>query len=244
MKKRFLKYAVVFAFLLATLSQLSAAPVGRSNSGRDYLLGTQDLGAWSAGLYGMNIDREVTLWNDRPKVSMNSKKIVGYVGYDILPWITTYVTAGSTQTRIGWGSTGSSKPEYGVGCMLGLFDTEIEDPTLLEDRLRLNANFQYTRGSGAYADGFSGNISWSEFSGSLTLSIVNDLEGDKFFVPNSIALFIGPAFSFLSSSEIEQDSSFGLTLGIDVFLNEKVSLEFAYISYEESAYSAGVNVRF
>lgn len=237
-------FGVVFVyFLLGSFSLTTAAPIGRSNSGRDYLAGTQDLGAWSCGLYFMSIDREVELFKSLPNISMKSDKVMGYVGYDIFPWMMAYIIGGSSETRIGWGNVADSKGEFGVGLLFNILDTEIEDPTFMEDRLRLNAHIQYTKSSATYSDGIT-DIDWNDFSGSLTLSLVNDLEGDKFFVPSSIALFAGPAFSILQSNEIEQEDEFGFVIGLDVFLNEKVSLEVAYTQFEESAYSFGVNVRF
>lgn len=243
MKKRFLIACLSVVVILSNISQLIAAPVGRSNSGRDYLAGTQDLSAWSCGLYFTSIDREVKLFDTFNNVSMKQDKILGYIGYDIVPWFTAYLVGGSSKNRIGAGNAVDSDSEFGLGVMFNIFDTEIEDPTLLEDRLRLNANVQYTKGSGTYVDGITG-IDWYELSGSLTLSVVNDLTGDKFFVPNSIAFFIGPAFSLLTSGEIEAEKNAGMTAGLDIFLNEKVSIELAYTKFEKSTYSAGVNVRF
>ncbi|OGV66263.1 MAG: hypothetical protein A2283_12090 [Lentisphaerae bacterium RIFOXYA12_FULL_48_11] len=242
MKKRFLIACLSVVVILSNISQIIAAPVGRSNSGREYLAGTQDLSAWSAGLYFMSIDRDVEFFLGSQ--SMKQDKVMGYVGYDVIPWITAYIVAGSTKTRIGWGGNAQdSDAEIGLGAMFNLLDTEIEDPTLLEDRLRINANIQYTKGSGTYADDVTG-IDWYELSGSLTLSLVNDLTGDKFFAPSSIALFIGPAFSKLTSGDIEEEKPFGMTAGLDVFLNEKVSLEAAYTKYDRSTYSFGVNIHF
>jgi len=245
MKKRFLIACLSVVIILSNLYQTIAAPVGRSNSGREYLAGTQDLSAWSAGLYIMSIDRKVELFNTFQNTSMKQDMIMGYVGYDVIPWITAYVVGGSSKNRIGSGDVQKdSKPEIGLGLMFNFLDTEIEDPTLLEDRLRLNANIQYTKGGGTSVNSGSSDVDWYDLSGSLTLSLVNDLTGDKFFVPSSIAFFIGPTFSILSSSQIEAEDEFGLTAGLDIFLNEKVSIELAYLKYEESTYSAGINVRF
>lgn len=234
--------SVLFLVVAGSFSPINALPVGRSNLSREYLVSPQDLGSWSIGLYAIKQERDVTANKYMSDVPMKSSKTLGYIGYDIIPWITAYVVGGSSETRIGWGS-GSSKPEIGFGAVFNLIDTEIEDPTLFENRLRLSSHAQYTWGS-AKSSTSSSDVKWGEFSGSLLLSIVNDLEGDKFFVPNSIALFVGPVFSVINSNTIEQDKIFGMTGGLDIFLNEKVSLELAYTRYEAGTYSIGVNVRF
>lgn|GEM_PF-1251716 len=247
MNKNFARYSILSAllFLIGTLSEVNALPVGRSNLSREYLVSPQDLSAWSIGLSAVKLERDVTLKTYGSGLPMKSTKTMGYVGYDVLPWVTFYAVGGGAQTRIGWFNNSSSGAEYGFGVTLNLIDTEIEDATAFENRLRLSSHLQFTRGS-AGMNGVYGlsEITWDDFSGDLTLSVVNDLEGDKFFVPNSIALFFGPTFSVLSSTSIEQDKIFGLTAGLDIFLNEKVNLELAYTKFDAGTYSIGVNVRF
>ena len=241
MKNRLLLVSAVIAVITSITHSLIAAPIGHSNLGREYISGAHDTGAWSLGIYAVNLERDVAAsWF--PVVPMKSEKIMGYLGYDILPWLTTYAIGGTSQTRISWGQDPGSKPEYGFGLIFNIIDTEILDPTLMEDRLRLNANIQYTFGQTTLVTG--PDIEWTDLSGSLTLGLVNDLDGHKFFVPNSMELYFGPAFSDLTSSSLDEKDAFGLTAGLVVYLDEKISLDLAYTSFDKAFYSFGVNVRF
>jgi opacity protein-like surface antigen len=242
MKKYLLWIFCAVGVLFTTVSPLLALPVPRSDLGRESIIAAQDLGAWSVGIATIEQEREVNLFGTGLYGPMKQDKLMGYVGYDVLSWLTAYVVAGNSKTRIGWGNTPSGKGEFGFGLMFNLINTEILDPTTFEDRLKLNANIQYTSGKTELAG--EQEVAWKDLSGAITLSLVNDIDGQKFFLPNAIALFVGPAFSYLNSSSIEAKSSFGFTAGMEVFLNEKVALELSYIKYEQSCYSAGVSVRF
>lgn len=236
MKKDILCLAGVVLLLsgLAPRSESSAVPTARSNLGREYLISTDELRPWSCGLYTTSYDRNVN------SLRMRSSKYMGYVGYDFIPWITTYVTFGSHESRYAM-DPGESAGEYGLGASFNIIDQEILDPTLFEDRIRLNGNIQYTLSSIRWS---GQDTDWNELYASLTLSIVNDLQGDKFFTPNSLALFIGPIYCAPVDTELTVDKTLGFTAGIDCFLNEKITLELGFQQLKNAGITAGISIRF
>lgn len=240
MKKRAFLTSVVILFLLAgNLSPLLAVPIGSSNAGREYLLAAEPLGKWSCGVYSKARKRDVTTGG--LSLPMKSRKTMGYVGYDFKRWFTTYATAGSSETMIGGSGYADGESEYGVGMLFNILDHEILDPTLFEDKIRINAGWQYTSSGTKYA---GATRKWHELFASLTVSLVNDVEGSKFYLPNSIAIFAGPIYSDIQSSSIDEKDAFGLITGLEVFYSEKISIDWAIERFESSAYTVGINIRF
>jgi len=84
----------------------------------------------------------------------------------------------------------------------------------------------------------------ASFSASLTFSIVNDLEGNKFYYPNSIALYAGPVLSDLQGSDFNEKNVLGFAVGLEVFLTESISLDAGIKQFEHTGYSGGLHLRF
>lgn len=240
MKKIILTVIVV---LLATgsLTCILAGPIPTSNMGKEYVISVPDLRLWSFGLFQSSAERKTeSLY---PGEFEYSRTMV-YVGYDAWQRITTYVTAGPGKTKIGKTSpTDDSQPHFGVGLHFNLIDKDILDPTLIEDRIRVVAGMEYTK---ATAEWNNNDIRFDEFSASLLASLVNDLGGEKYFWPNSIALFGGLLYSDIMSDSkyVSPSETVGFTGGLEIFYTESISLFVAAENLENSGYTAGVNVRF
>ena len=219
--------------VLSAVVACHAGPLGNSNVGGEYMVGTQNLWPWSFSVLYESQKRDVT-----PLGRLQSQQYIGCVGFDPLRWLTVYAGAGSGTTKFSGLSNPEDNPTYLLGAHFNLLDHQVASPTMFEERIRINADLQY---SVTRADS---GIDWSEFYGSLTVSIVNDVEGNKIFLPNSIALFVGPVFSDLESDVFDEESTTGYTLGIEVFLSEKVSLGYALEELDGSSYTVGLNVRF
>jgi hypothetical protein len=223
----------------ATLTTAWAVPVGNNNVGREYLVAAQDLSVWRFGAYVEEREHDIEIYRGFAE-PVKLSKTMGYVGLDILPWITVYGTAGSCDADLN--AWGGSEPEYGAGINLNLLDYEILDPTLFEDRVRVNAGFRATRSETSIR--FSEKAKWTEWFASATLSIVNDVKGEKFFSPNSIVLFGGPLYASLDSPDFDQDNTFGFTLGIEIFYTDSISFYGALETFEGSGAMAGIDIRF
>lgn len=227
------------AFVLATsATALIAAPRSISNSGKDYIIGVSRLANWSCGAYYDSRERDITVRDSWFEQSLNTDALGAYVGYDFR-WLTAYGLFGSTESSIEGSNYEPPQTEYGVGMRFGLIDQEILDPTLFEDRLRLNAFVQYTENKSKW-------IEWQEISGAITLSLVNDIHGYKMYAPEAIALFLGPAFSDMRGN-VNESENVGLLAGIDFFLTHKVSAYIQMTSWGDdnsNTTGLGVNVTF
>jgi opacity protein-like surface antigen len=247
MKKTFVITCAVVAITIGTLTVSSAAPMPTSNMGREYFLSVPDLKLWSCGLSFESLDRKLKpLTYGGPTGKISSSKTLGYVGYDFVPWFTGYATAGVGDTKIGHASqTGENSPQFGLGVHFNAIDKEILDPTLYEDRIRVTAGLQYI-GSTAKDPATQDNIRLGDLSASAIVSLVNDIEGSKEFLPNSIAIFGGLLYADIITNDknLKPDTKIGFTGGLELYYTESVSLVFALERLDDSGILAGVNVRF
>ncbi len=225
-------------------SQISAVPMGGSNRGLEHGVGTMDPKKWSLGVYATSRERDI---NGQGFFNIKQRKTLAYLGYDWSlygwsRWFTTYLCVGSSETRVGR-QFSDSDSEYGVGINLNLLDQEINDPTLFEDRLRLRGGCQLTRSS---VNGPQHRVGdWDEIFGHLTLSIVNDLEGSKLYLPNSIALYGGPIYSWIgNSSSFSNEGMFGYTAGMEIYYTESISLDVGIEAMDYTDITAGLHIRF
>jgi hypothetical protein len=247
MKSTHISWASVagLALLVTPLPNAGAFPVGHPNSTRNYIVGLQSLHYWSAGIYGEGCDREVTV--DGRNRMLTKTRVMGYVGLDVLPWVTLYGTGGSSALKFGGTEeTNDAELEYGGGLNINVLDHEVLDPTLFEDRLRINANVSLIHGTTAWDEPLAvQEFEWDEVSASVIFSIVNDCEGEKKYVPNSVTVFVGPIYSDYLGSEIEVVDKAGFLAGLEIFYSASLSFNIGIESFGgESGYMGGVHLRF
>lgn len=242
---------IIFALLVSSLPTVIANPVSGSNDNYDYLLGGTDFSKFSLGLYSK---KRVVLIKASPNLSeyeMSMKKTSAYIGYDALRWATAYITFGNTDTRLDTGyyplgyhqTFNGAEGEAGCGVVLNLIDHDIADPTLIEDRIRVNANIEYT-GSKAYWKYASKTVKWSELYASLTMSLINQIHGSKEFWPHALAFYGGPVYSRIISADLKHDGEWGFTGGFSIMYSENVTINLGYEQLEGKGYTAGANIRF
>jgi len=243
MNKTFLKAGAVLCSLLPAIS--GAVPVGTSNSEMDYTVSAQSFHNWSWGIFSEGREREADV-PGADGVVMTYGRFMGYLGYDVLPGFTFYVAAGAGSTDLDDQGAKSSF-EYGAGLNLNLLDHQVLDPTLLEDRLRINGNVQVTFGSSDWERdaASSETLEWQEVSASLVLAVVNDCAGDKFFNPFSISLFAGPMYSEYFGGDLDVDDVFGVTAGMEIFYGLNMTLSAGIEAFKDNVgYVAGLHFRF
>lgn len=221
MKKSFSTTTIVFATLLGMAApSLWASPIGHLTAGRRYYVAARDLHQWSAGGYVKSGSR------DTRQGDYDFTKAVMFLGHDFTPWVTTFVKAGMNNTTISAmvPDDDDYSLEIGFGMRFNLLHHEIMDPTLLEDRLFVNASWEY---STTQASRGSSTQDFHELQASLTLSIVNDILGSKLYLPHSIGLFFGPTFSLVSTSGATTRDELGFIVGLEVFHSNRLSLHAA-----------------
>jgi len=234
--------AAIFAVILCGTAH--ALPRGYATTGEKYLENSTDLSRWSFGIYAdlreRDVDVETPISGVFQKYRMKSDEYMGYLGYDALRWLTVYATAGGGEVELKTAGDSSSS-QAGVGLKINLVDHEIMDPTLLEDRIRLNAAVQY---SFFTVDAWPAeDADVQELSASLTLSLVNDIVGNKLFLPNGIGIFGGGLYSDLLGGDVDEDSKFGYTAGVEVFYTDRVTLEFSIQGFDDITYCGGIHLR-
>jgi opacity protein-like surface antigen len=216
-----------------------AVPVGSSDLQADYLFGPNIPSFVGCGVYGGVQDREVVVRSFTETLS--SSRVMAYLSVEPLSWLTLYVAGGMGRHELGNAPTSSSELEYEAGFHLNLVDRIILDPTLFEDRIRLNTGASI---SGARGEWYGDTVDWHEIQASLTLSVVNDVSGNKFFNPESIALYVGPLFSILQGDELEESTQFGLLVGVEVFVSDSLSFNLGMRHIDETGIDAGLHLHF
>ena len=217
-----------------------AAPRVPEASGQNYLIAAEDPSPFHVGAFFRNHDRTVTL-DHGGTYKFNTDRAGGFVAYDITRWLAIYGMAAYTWN--GFDEIGDRKDNstvWGAGVWVNIFDTELIDGLALENRFRLDANAQFLTGE---ADVYSYDLSYTEFYGSLTASIVNEIVGNKTMWPEAIGVFFGPCFTAWDSDDFETEyEDFGFAVGLDVYLTRRAILSAAYEVYEKGENATGVTV--
>lgn len=244
MKKHIYTVIVVVLTVLVNLSIANAAPVSNSGASMDYAVNDQSLSGWCIGVYGSSRDRDVRLDKTNFEFELEQQKVMFYVGYSVIRSLLIYAVVGENETTpLGMGQIDPAHEiEFGGGIQLNLLDRDLPDPTLMENLFRINAGAQITHTSSEYP-GF--NWEWEEVMAYLTFSIVNELDGSKLFLPNAIALYVGPVYSSIISDDIEQvGDEFGYNIGMEVFFTESVSFDLGLRRFDETGFAGGLHIRF
>lgn len=211
--------------------------LGNSDYGKEYLVGVEDLSKWTTGLYYENMRRDV-YYQLSAASQMKLTRAMLYVGYDFIPWITTYLTAGSCDTQITGTEIGDDS-SYGFGMHFNLLDHDILDPTLFENAIRINAAWEYTFNSAQ----FPNTGSWRELQLSMTVSVVNDIEGNSLYLPKAIAIYAKPILSDIQFGDMNEEEKMGFGAGLEVFYSERVSFHVGMLSFGGNSMTAGLHIR-
>ncbi len=233
----------VTLFLLgATTFPSKATSIAKSKLVREHFVADRDASAWSIGVFAADRNREVE--HNRMKYDFETSSILAYLGYDVLPWLTAFGAAGTTESKFAgnaWADKDDSQAEFMIGLNANLIDQSILDPLLMEDRIGVHASAYISRGSGDWG---SGDTDWTEFNIQATASIINDVRGNKIFWPEAISIFGGPVYSEIHSSEFDVENNFGFTAGMEIYFTERVSINAGLDNYDDSSFFAGLHVRF
>lgn len=230
-------FAVLFALSLSVPAL--AAPIPGSNLGIEHFMGAERLARWSGGVYGGVAERKVEIGSGA--YDMETPWAALFVGYDVSRWLTAYGIVGWTKSELNNMEDADEEVMFGGGAIARLLDHEILDPVLFEDRIRINAGCEYAV---FQADLAGQSQDWGELSASLTIGIVNDVVGNKLFLPNAVGLYAGPAYSDFHGGDVTAVEYFGFIGGIDIYYSETVTLEFFAEHYEKDSYGGAISVRF
>jgi hypothetical protein len=242
---------IVLDMIAMCASTVNAGPITGSNENYDYLLGGTDFSKFCMGVYMRERTYRVGWDPSLTQYAMDMKKTSGYIGYDVFRWATLYLIAGNTDTRLSanhriYGNSqqyNGAEKETGYGLQINLIDHDIADPSLEEDRIRVNIGAEYTRSKTDHP--YSGSsVRWEEVYTSLTVSLINQIHGTKLYWPNAIAIYGGPIWGHIVSTSIDHSGEAGVTFGATIMYSENVTFDLGFESLEKEHFIAGVNVRF
>jgi opacity protein-like surface antigen len=230
--------SVSLALVVTTMSAM-AVPFGGSNNPFDYAIKGKDLSRLSMGIYGGQFKRDIK-WDSGFKQELTSNRGLFYVGVDLVNWFSLYAIGGASQSSLNSGSYGDTQGEFGVGLSMNLLNHMIAEPVITCDAIRFNFSARYLNTGSSIA----GDIDWDELSASLTMELVNNTTGNKFYSPESISLYVGPIYSTLISSDFEEDSSFGIIGGIQCYIVDTISLDLEVQYFDTASVAGGLNFHF
>ncbi len=215
------------------LSALGASAGSLINSDSRATLITQDrLDNLSVGAQFHSIRRDLIFENEHVE-TLEAYTYGGFVGYDILPWMTLYGTLGACQAKVGeYPERGSDKFTWSAGLNMNLWQMQINDPSFMAGCCSIRA----TAGYGQYESGNSDRqaVSWGEWSGALTLNyeLYAREAGDLDRVPYSLLLSAGPAVSKISGDvetpagkdDFDEDHQVGVAGSVVIFAAHNLSV--------------------
>lgn len=234
---------IVFTAALLTFTTLAegGVPLSRSNDGMNYLFKDPVLSAITAGAYIGQMKREITLTGSSSTTLLTSQRVTGYVGLSLLNWVNVYALAGQNTPDISRYGKSDDSTLLGGGLNVNLLNHFFREPTPMEDAFRLNAGGQYLS---TEADFGYTTYRWDEVSAELTLSLVNHIDTNKGYAPESIAIYFGPAYSLISCDLFDVKTKTGLVGGIEIFFTDSFAVDLKVESFGETSVSGGINLHF
>ena len=227
--------------ITATISTSSAVPLSNSNEGMDFAIKAKELSWWHMGVYGGKTSRKIVYDNGFEDI-FDTSLVDFYLGGNLFGWMNIYGIIGSRSAQFGDREKGDRESEYGAAVQFNILNQEVMEPVLMIDVYRLSADLQYTKCS--TDDGYQTTLDWGEVTASLRFSVVNETTGDKYFHPESIALYVGPIYSSVDGDTFKAKTSPGLVAGGQMFLTDRTSLDLQGQFFEETSVLAGVHIQF
>ena len=226
------------ALLAISFTAAQAFPTGKSNESSDYLNGTGISHMLSGGIYGGSLERDMEFGST--VLPLETSKAVIYLGMNLRPWLTLFAGVGGADHELGMAESDSTYV-LEAGLLINVIDHVILDPSLFEDRLRINMGATWAT---TEAEWYGEDVKWQEINAFATISIVNDTTGNKLFNPNSIALYAGPVYSYITGDDLEADQELGFMAGIEVFVSETISLDLGVRQFDSTGVEGGLNIQF
>ena len=159
-----------------------------------------------------------------------------YTGFDAANWVSIYGLLGWGDAKFSEGETEGSGA-YGAGARFLLIDHDILDSRTYLDRFRLAANATVTFNGSEY---LGEDVNWREWLASLTVGLVNEIEGNKAYWWQAIGIYGGLGFQNLQTSDFEQvGENVGLLGGLELYISNRTSIDLVYEYYGDDTVVAG-----
>ncbi len=245
-----MKMRLIVVVAIVSLGSLAQAATFPGSISREPLVRGNVSDRLSIGLGYDRIERDVVLKDHLGKAALQADSMSGYVGYNVLRWLTMFVTAGATSLR---GDQWTS-PDYSLRVSTGLnaylWEGDVLSPAFAAGRISIKGTAELIRHE-AKTD--AGTSDWIEFVAALPIGyeFFDRYPASKSGVNTSLALYAGPAVSVLDGSlavaagreqGFRQDQAFGAVAGVDIYFAPSISVGFKALILDQV--TTGASLRF
>ena|GEM_PF-823022 len=250
--KLLLSISVIVAILTFSLPVLGAALSGAG--ARETLIEQEYLDFLTIGADYQNQQRDIST-SSQGKMRLNSQTVDGYIGVDPYKWLMIFATFGGSAAKIGdAGSYNNAKFKWSAGFDVNWWRYSIKEPTFMEGDLSLKTHAEFAmQNSGAGSE----KINWNEIFAALLVNyeVFVTKKDDLDNYPYSLALFVGPAVSWLegdyyANKNISQKVDFheehlvGIVGGADLYVASNLSIGGAIQYYDAVTLNASLRYHF
>ena len=229
------------AILYANAGDALANPRAAEASGADFIVAADDLSGWHVGGFYRYQSREI----DHGLYNLSRDAIAFHIGRDIFRWLSIYGFVGTVDSELENSFYDSDMAAlYGGGAWFNIVDQDLLTSLSVETKLRVQACAQISAASPEFA---GQEYDYTETYATLTLSIVNEIVGNKHLWPDAIGIFFGPVYSDFDSDDLDTTGDdVGMIFGLDVYVSRNVSLSASYETYGDGddAVNISLNCRF
>lgn len=231
--------SLVSAICCAAVIPAFASPRAAAASGSAFMVSADDLSGWHLGGYYRYASREV---NDGFN-NLSQDNFALTVGHDIFSFLSVYALGGVSNAQLENQYQDSDKVFlYGFGGWLNIIDHDLLSNLSLETKIRLQAFGQISYCNPEFD---SGDSNLRDYYANLTLSIVNNLIGNKHFWPEAIAIFFGPVYDKTKGDDLDfTGEEVGFLFGLDIALDRNVGLSLSYEAYGSDDNALGVSLNY
>ncbi len=204
----------------------------------------------SVGLGYDRIERGITFKDGLGRDTLQADSISGYVGYNALPWLTTFITAGATTLRGDQWRSHDYALRVSAGMNAYIWEGDVLKPAFAAGRISIKGTAEVLRHE---ADTDAGTTDWFEFIAALPIGyeIFDRYVTSSSGLSTSLALYAGPAISVVDgdmavspgvTQAFEQDQLLGAVAGADVFFAPSFSVGFKALIFDKV--TTGASLRF
>lgn len=202
---------------------------------------------WSFGVIYQDQKRDITYDNySNLKDQINVQHILGFVGYDPIPWLTVVAAAGQSKAEDGdTKESGDSGGEWLVGMQFRMMDYlfTTERPFMC----RMETDVYY---NSVNSETDTTELEWNELFASFTVSLTTKLAKPLF--GKYVGFYFGPAYSDITgtvsersrSYDIQGDKSTGLIGGFIYNPSDYLSWKLEMQEFERSSIGLSLGLHF
>ena len=204
----------------------------------------------SIGVGYDRIKRDIRYRGSSQTVDLDADSISGYAGYNVLSWLTAFVTAGATSLKDDQLTSSDYALRVSAGLNAYFWEGDVLTPGFAAGRISIKGTAEVLRHE---ADTSAGTSDWLEWVVALPVGyeMFDRYPAARSGLATSLALYAGPAVSVLDGDlalapgfkqGFRQDQAFGAVAGADIFFAPSVSLGFKALIFDQV--STGASLRF